>query len=59
MVVIVDFDDEELDRFHGHEARHTLEVKASAQGGINEAPFQPAERRIYRSVVTDAFAQYP
>lgn len=61
MVVIVDFDDEELDRFHGHEARHILDLKAPIPNRISDAPpYQPAaERRVFRSVVTEAFAQYP
>ncbi|KAH6690597.1 hypothetical protein F5X68DRAFT_71174 [Plectosphaerella plurivora] len=58
MVVIVDFDEEELDRFHGHEARHILDLKAP-QPPSGDAVFQPTERRFFQSIVTEAFAQYP
>lgn len=59
MVVIVDFDDEELDRFHGKEAHHILDVKANARHDITEPLNKPAERRLFQNVVTEAFAQYP
>lgn len=59
MVVIVDFDEEELDRFHGHEARHILDLKALPSNNHGDALFQPTERRFFQSLVTEAFAQYP
>lgn len=59
MVVIVDFDDEELDRFHGHEARHILDIKAPLPNAAGDALFRPTERRYFQSIVTEAFGQYP
>lgn len=63
MVVIVDYDEEDVDPFCVHDAPRLSNAKAPtnqcADGGSLCKPTASAARLLFQNVVTEAFAQYP